>query len=456
MAVSQAEILYRALFAIPVLATGAAVTTANAGSANTTPIQHVIIIMQEQRSFDAYFGTFPGADGIPMVNGVPSVCVPDPATGTCVAPFHIKGDADRGGPVAPASSVSDIDGGAMDGFIATSEAPAPAWAGGGCGDPNVAGCKIDVMAYWDSREIPNYWTYAEQFVLQDHMFAGVSSYGLPAHLELLSGWSAQCTSASVSSCVSDISQVQVAPRTIDAWTDITYLLFKAGVSWGYYLVEPPTGPAACGVSLSHLYTPYEWNPLPCFQTVKADEQLGNIQSVANFYTQAAAGTLPSVVWVAPTYSDSDHSGELVSADQAYVTGLINAVMEGPDWASSAIFVTYADWGGFYDHVPPPVVDSQGYGLRVPSFMVSPYAISGLIDHQTLSSDAYLKFIEDVFLGGQRLDPATDGRPDPRPDVRENEAILGNLMAEFDFNQTPLPPLVLAVDPGTGPTPVNAR
>ena len=94
-------------------------------------------------------------------------------------------------------------------------------------------------------------------------------------------------------------------------------------------------------------------------------------------------------------------------------------MRSPDWSSTAIFLAWDDWGGFYDHVEPPTVDAQGYGLRVPGLMISPYARAGYIDHQTLSFDAYLKFIEDDFLGGARIDPKTDGRPDPRPDVREN-------------------------------------
>jgi phospholipase C len=103
-----------------------------------------------------------------------------------------------------------------------------------------------------------------------------------------------------------------------------------------------------------------------------------------------------------------------------VTKLVNAAMRGKDWKSTAIFLAWDDWGGFYDHVTPPSVDRLGYGLRVPGLVISPYARRGYIDHQTLSFDAYAKFIEDDFLGGQRLDPATDGRPDPRPDVRENE------------------------------------
>src|SRR6202165_1562877 len=109
-------------------------------------------------------------------------------------------------------------------------------------------------------------------------------------------------------------------------------------------------------------------------------------------------------------------------------------MCGPNWSSSAIFLAWDDWGGFYDHVVPPRVDENGYGLRVPGLVISPFARQGFIDHQTLSFDAYVKFIEDDFLGGQRIDPTTDGRPDPRPDVREDVAVLGDLSLAFDFTQ----------------------
>ena len=123
-------------------------------------------------------------------------------------------------------------------------------------------------------------------------------------------------------------------------------------------------------------------------------------------------------------------------------GLINAAMQGPDWDSTAIFLTWDDWGGFYDHVEPPRVDENGYGLRVPGLLMSPYAKEGYIDHQTLTFDAYLKLIEDLFLGKQRLNPATLSRPDSRPTVRENASILGTLLKEFDFTQDPIPPLIL--------------
>jgi len=155
-----------------------------------------------------------------------------------------------------------------------------------------------------------------------------------------------------------------------------------------------------------------------------------------------------VSWITPNGRVSEHPPGLISTGESYVTSLINAIMRGPDWSSTAIFVAWDDWGGFYDHVMPPQVDLQGYGLRVPGLVISPYAKQGFIDHQTLSFDAYVKFIEDDFLGGQRLDPKTDGRPDPRPDVRENLPVLGDLSADFDFNQQPRAPVVLPDNPPT--------
>jgi phospholipase C len=116
-------------------------------------------------------------------------------------------------------------------------------------------------------------------------------------------------------------------------------------------------------------------------------------------------------------------------------------------------LTWDDWGGFYDHVTPPTVDENGYGIRVPGLVISPYARDGFIDHQTLSFDAYNKFIEDDFLNGARLDPKTDGRPDPRPDVREDAAVLGNLYADFDFSQPPRPAVLLPTHPAPGPASV---
>ena len=160
--------------------------------------------------------------------------------------------------------------------------------------------------------------------------------------------------------------------------------------------------------------------------------------------------MPAVSWIDPNGTVSEHPPALVSAGQAYVTGLINAIMRSPDWSSTAIFLSWDDWGGFYDHVVPPVIDRNGLGLRVPGIVISPYARRGFIDHQILSHDNYNKFIEDDFLGGQRLDPLTDGRPDPRPDVREASPLLGDLVSDFDFSQAPRDPVILPVHPPPGP------
>ncbi|MGI8689127.1 MAG: alkaline phosphatase family protein, partial [Thermomicrobiales bacterium] len=210
----------------------------------------------------------------------------------------------------------------------------------------------------------------------------------------------------------------------------------------------------CAPKPQNAGTPEIWNPLPWFETVKQDGQLGNIQDLTHFYDDAKNGTLPAVSWVTPNGKNSEHPPALVSDGQAYTTGLINAIMQGPNWNSTAIFLAWDDWGGFYDHVTPPSVDENGYGLRVPGIVISPYARQGYIDHQTLSFDGYLKFIEDDFLGGQRIDPANDGRPDPRPTVRENVPQLGDLSQDFDFTQPPRPPLILPPNPPPGPASVG--
>ena len=423
-------------------------------------IKHVVVIMQENRSFDSYFGTYPGADGIPMQNGVPTVCVNDPATGQCVKPYHDPSDLNGGGPHGAAAAVADIDGGNMDGFIGQAEK-----GRGACVQVNSPLCTdstaVDVMGWHDAREIPNYWTYAQDFVLQDHMFEPTASWSLPAHLFTVSAWSAKCSEPGIaSSCVNNIvGPVSIAaaqPGQSDyAWTDITYLLHKNNVSWGYYLsagTEPDCedDDEVCTQKPQKASVPGIWNPLPNFADVKQDGQLSNIQDVSHFFTAAKNGTLPNVSWVVPDDKVSEHPPALINVGESYVTTLINAVMQSPDWNSTAIFLTWDDWGGFYDSVVPPKVDQNGYGLRVPGLVISPYAKRGYIDHQTLSFDAYLKFIEDDFLSGQRLDPRTDGRPDPRPDVREDESILGNLLNDFDFTQSPRPPVLLPVNPSPGP------
>ncbi len=447
------------------LCSGAAVVPAPSRAAaqpdGIFKIKHIVIIMQENRSFDSYFGTFPGADGIPMRNGVPIACAPDPRNGGCQKPYHDSNDVNRGGPHGESSAVADVNGGAMNGFISQAEQGGPNCTGFST-DPRCAGhAHPDVMGYHDQREIPNYWAYARHFVLQDRMFEPNASWSLPAHLFMVSEWSAFCSQPdSPMSCVNALQnparpgRPKLRPHRLGppmppdyAWTDLTYLLHQHHVSWAYYIfsgLEPDTEDDTMNGVQGRLdpKTPGIWNPLPWFDTVRDDGELGNIKDISTFTQAARSGTLPAVSWICPDSVHSEHPPAAVSTGQAYVTSLINAVMQGPDWQSTAIFLAWDDWGGFYDHVVPPVVDQNGYGLRVPGIVISPYARSGYIDHQTLSFDAYVKFIEDDFLGGARIDPRTDGRPDPRPDVRENVSILGDLRRDFDFSQRPRPPLLL--------------
>lgn len=439
-------------------------------------VKHVVIIMQENRSFDQYFGTYPGAEGIPMKNGSPTVCVPDPQTSKCVKPFHDPKDLNYGAPHRAADAKKDINGGKMDGFIRQELAGRKR----SCQNSFDPACSHsskdsppDVMGYHDAREIPNYWKYAREFSLQDRMFESNASYSLPAHLYMVSGWSAKCSVPDdPMSCRNALQRPDPPPDSKRilrrnqqqaqsqikqpnyAWTDLTYLLHKNNVSWGYYISKGEEPDCRNGdMSCTHLRqsstTPGIWNPLPYFDTVKQNDQISNVQDVSNFYKAAKGGSLPAVSWVVPNGKNSEHPPALISDGQSYVTGVINTLMRSPEWDSTAIFLAWDDWGGFYDHVVPPKIDNNGYGLRVLAMMISPYARKGYIDHQTLSFDAYLKFIEDDFLNGQRLNPKTDGRPDSRPDVRENAKQLGNLIKDFDFSQKPRSPMILPKHPKPG-------
>ncbi|HYB22539.1 MAG TPA: alkaline phosphatase family protein [Solirubrobacteraceae bacterium] len=429
-------------------------------------IQHVVIIMQENHSFDNYFGTYPGADGIPA-----GTCVPDPDSGGCVTPFYDPQDRVEGGPHGSEAASADIDGGKMDGFVGQAEAKDECELTGDCDKCHTnPECALQVMGYHDARELPNYWTYAQDFVLQDDMFESLASWSLPEHLALVSGWSAVCSRdepENPNACVSSLNPRLPAKswpeplepgRATYPWTDVTYLMHKDGVSWRYYVHEGDEPDCendeatSCAKVIQNAKTPGIWNPLPDFTDVQEDQQLGNVQPLPDLYQAAEQPScgLPNVAWIVPSLAVSEHPPKQISVGEAYVTTLINTIMRSPCWSSTAIFLSWDDWGGFYDNVPPPEVDENGYGLRVPGLVISPYARAGYIDNQQLSHDAYLKFIEDDFLAGQRLNPATDGRPDSRPDVREKAPGLGNMESDFDFSQPPRRPVLLSPEPAPGP------
>ncbi|HEY7477809.1 MAG TPA: alkaline phosphatase family protein [Actinomycetota bacterium] len=447
----------------PAAPTGApASTVALAAARPIDTLDHLVFIVQENRSFDHYFGTFPGARGFPRdARGRIDVCVPNPYRGgRCASPYHTSSQRAMGGGHDQRASRIDVNDGRMNGFIRslTVLKNNQAFCAEQPTDPRCRrlvgpAMQPDVMSYHDEREIPNYWTYARRFVLQDRMFAPADSWTLPAHLYLVSGWSAYCSNPeNVQTCRSnlDLKDPREAwvygEEPIYGWTDITRLLDDAGVSWGYFLGDGTCWDPPCTHPLMGPVTAPTRNPLPGFVESAKTRLDDNIQGYDAFLQAARTNTLPSVSWIVPGGGIGEHphsAMDTIRRGQAHVTRMINAVMRSDLWERSAIFLTWDDWGGFYDHLRPPVVDRNGYGLRVPGLVISPYAKRGVIDHQVLSFDAYLKFIEDRFLGGQRL----PGRPtEPRPTVREELEILGDLRRSFDFTQAPRPPLILDPSP----------
>ncbi|MGI8741360.1 MAG: alkaline phosphatase family protein [Bryobacteraceae bacterium] len=273
----------------------------------------------------------------------------------------------------------------------------------------------DVMGWHDSREIPNYWSYANLYVLQDRMFESVASYSLPAHLYMLAAQSGGYTGF-----------MQPKPAQYD-FTEITELLTTGQIGWKYYVTSgtsPDTEDGhVVGSQSEEQQDPLKytlWNPLPAFSKVIGDPaQKSRLVDLSQFYMDAQAGTLPQVSWVIPTGAVSEHPPGGVHQGQEYVTGLVNSIMQGPNWKDTAIFIAWDDWGGFYDHVPPPTVDQYGLGIRVPALVISPYAREGYIDHKTYSFESWLKIVEERF----GVTPMTK---------RDNTA--NDMIDSFDFTQ----------------------
>ncbi len=385
-------------------------------------IEHFIFIMQENRSFDAYFGNYPNAEGRPD-----GVCLPDPKGGPCVPLFHDTNVVNRGGPHGWTSAQADINQGKMDGFLAQSYAnfmpgvkctpPAPNCSPGT--DPR------DVMGWHDQREISNYWNYANLYVLQDRLFESVASYSLPAHLYMLAGQSGGYTGFQ-----------QKEPTTYN-FPEITELLTSGKVDWKYYVAAGTSPGAEEGDTQTQAADKYSfWNPLPAFPAVKNNPaNFARLVDAGNFYVDAMKGTLPQVSWVIPSGPLSEHPPSGVAVGMNYVTTVVNAVMQSPQWKSSAIFISWDNWGGFYDHVPPPAVDQYGLGIRVPGLVISPYARQGFVDHKTYSFESWLRVVEERF----GINPMT---------ARDNAAL--DMTDAFDFTQAPRDPVILS--PGGTPYP----
>ena len=325
-------------------------------------IEHLMVIMQENHTFDNYFGTFPGANGPPA-----GTCVPkDPAVpnGPCVPPTHLAShrteDLHHGRRVA-ARAFND---GKMDGFVMAQD------------ERNLPG--EVAMGYYDGSDLPFYWNLATDYVLADRFFSSEWGGSLANHMYWVAGRGAN----------------GVPPNGFSSPT-IFDRLEEAGVSWKFYVqnydprinfrdVDPENPKASQTV----------WVPLLNFPRFLDDPvRNSKIVDISEYYEDLANGTLPAVAFMAPSGA-SEHPPGDVTNGQVYATSLITALMRSPSWWNSLFIVTWDDWGGWYDHVAPPAVDSDGYGFRVPALFVSPYARPALIDSTVYDYTSILRFIEE--------------------------------------------------------------
>jgi len=369
----------------PTITPAQAATPASA----TTPIKHFMFLMQGDRTFDNYFGTYPGADGLPATCQAQA-----PSKGaTCVKPFALNGTSVP--PLGATASVikKQYNGGKMDGFVSALQA--------------VGRDGTKAMGYYDQRDLPAYWQAASQYVLFDKFFSS-SLDGVRANRAYwVSGDNAVTT---------DVQQ----PLTIFD------RLQAAGVSWKFYVQNLDTKSSPGSQSTSSTLSVSV--PLLNYARYVGDPALrAHIVDLNQYYRDLQAGTLPSVAYIASS-SASERSARSMVTGENLVVSLTEQLMLSQYWKDSAFLWSYDGSGGFYDHVVPPKVDANGYGLRVPALLVSPYARQGLVDHTVLDYTSALAFIERNW----KLAPLA---------TRDRKS--AGLASAFDFTAGPRPPALLA-------------
>ena len=409
------------------------------------PLNHFIYVIQENISFDHYFGTYPGARGIPAGTKLPWIRGTKPTAEV----FHLAGgQVPYSLPHAWESCQVSMDGGRMDGFLwqdylsnpstykagATQQAQADPTGEdaiilhpvGPDGKP--AGREVEApealamigpptalpgiqysLSYLDYHEIPNYWEYARKFVLCDMFFTSVAGPSEPNHLYAVAASSGGMNNNLVGWQEHLVDMFEF-PNMVDR-------LAAASISWKYYDNE------SAGYT-SHTF----WNQLPAFKSIYNNVDLmGRLAPGSQLYTDLTNGTLPAVSWVMPREINSEHPPQVPANGMWYVTGIVNAVMQSPYWADTAIILVYDDYGGFYDHVPPPAVDKYGLGPRCPALVISAYAKPGYINHTVFDFTSPLKLIETRF----GLAPLS---------TRDRDS--NDMLDCFDFTQAPRPTDVL--------------
>jgi len=364
-----------------------------------TPIEHFIVLMQENHSFDNYFGTYPGANGIPE-----GVCMPvdplDPNNTDCVQPFHIaSGDVEMDDPDhSDATHELQYNDGKLDGFVYALNLRNQ--------DGRLA------MAYYDETDLPYYWNVAENYVLFDNFFSSVHGGSLENHMY----WVAAATGTQEG--MDERAALEATPTIFDQ-------LQEKGIAWKFYVqnYDPEITYRTLHLYPANRSSQVTWVPILNFDRYLDDpEFMSHVVNLDEYYDDLIKGTLPQVAFMVPS-GPSEHPPSSVRSGQRFVKTLIQALMESPYWSRSAFMWAYDDWGGWYDHVPPPQVDADGYGFRVPALLVSAYAKQGFIDSTLLDYTSMLRFIQDNW--------------GLRP-LAERDANANSLTNAFDFTQPPRP------------------
>ena len=360
----------------------------------TTPIKHFVVLMQENHTFDNYFGTYPGADGFP--DGLQMLVNPQNPDAGYVEPWHIgmSSIADLGH--SAAIFEEQYNDGQMDGFIAALNKRKQ--------DGRIA------MGYYDDRDIPYYWNLADNYVLFDRFFSSTKDGSFSNHMYWVAGTSPVAERGNELSAV-----LENVPTIFDR-------LEEADISWKFYVenYDPSITYRNLG-DVGNRASQVVWVPLLNFDRFLDDPELSShIVDLSQYYTDLREGTLPAVAYIIPSGA-SEHPPQYPASGQRFVRTLIQELMRSSAWDSSAFLLLYDDWGGWYDHVSPPQVDEFGYGFRVPGLLVSPYARTGYVDSTMLDFTSVLKFIEENW----NVDPLA---------TRDAEA--NNILSAFDFTQPP--------------------
>jgi phospholipase C len=359
-----------------------------------SPIHHIVVVMQQDHTFDNYFGTYPNATGLPSDTCIP-ISLSSSHNTSCLAPFHIGThqivDLSHSRPTFEAQFRNGEMNGFVDALFQRHQ------------DGTLA------MGYFDGSDLPYYWNLADEFVLFDHYFSSAHDGSIKNRMYWITGTPGSGENRIPSSGFGEI------PTIFDR-------LQKRGISWKFYInnYDPKLNYRNLK-ELDHLSPQIQWVPLLSFDRFLDDLDLSSrIVDLEEYYTDLQNGTLPAVSYVL-LLGATEHPIADARLGQRKNKNMIQALMQSNAWNSSAFLITYDDWGGWYDHVPPPQVDEYGYGFRVPTLLISPYARKGYIDHTQLDHTSILKFIETNWN---------------IPALAERDAKANNFLLAFDFSSPP--------------------